>query len=95
LRASFPGGSVTGAPKVRAMEIIAQLEPTARGAYCGSLGYLGFDGSLDLNLLIRTITAGRGWWQAPVGGAVVAQSQPEREYEETWQKAEGLLRAMW
>jgi len=65
VRAAFPGGSVTGAPKVRAMEIIAELEPTARGAYCGSLGYLGFDGSLDLNILIRTITAGRGWWQGP------------------------------
>ena len=95
LRASFPGGSVTGAPKVRAMEIIAQLEPTARGPYCGSLGYLGFDGSMDLSILIRTITAGRGWWQAPVGGGIVAQSKPLREYEETWHKAEGLLRAMW
>src|SRR6185295_5537782 len=66
--AAFPGGSITGAPKVRAMEIIAELEPTARGAYCGSLGYLGFDGSLDLSILIRTITAGRGWWQMPAGG---------------------------
>lgn len=90
---AFPGGSVTGAPKVRAMEIIAELEPTARGAYCGSLAYLGFDGSLDANLLIRTITAGRGWWQAPVGGGIVAQSVPEQEYAETWHKAEGLLRA--
>ena len=94
VRASFPGGSITGAPKVRAMEIIAELEPTARGAYCGSLGYLGFDGTLDLNILIRTITAGRGWWQAPVGGGIVAQSVPELEYEETWHKAEGLIRAM-
>jgi para-aminobenzoate synthetase component I len=94
VRAAFPGGSVTGAPKVRAMEIIAELEPTARGAYCGSLGYVGFDGSLDLSILIRTITAGRGWWQAPVGGGIVAQSVPEREYQETWDKAEGLLRAM-
>ena len=94
VRAAFPGGSVTGAPKVRAMEIIAELEPTARGAYCGSLGYLGFDGSLDLNILIRTITAGRGWWQFPVGGGIVADSTPEREYEETWHKAEGLLRAL-
>ena len=93
IRATFPGGSVTGAPKVRAMEIIAELEPTARGPYCGSLGYLGFDGSVDLNILIRTVTAGRGWWQAPVGGGIVAQSQPETEYEETWHKAEGLLRA--
>lgn len=94
LRAAFPGGSITGAPKVRAMEIIAELEPTARGAYCGSLGYLGFDGSLDLSILIRTITAGGGWWQMPVGGGIVAQSSPQAEYEETWQKAEGLLRAI-
>jgi para-aminobenzoate synthetase component I len=93
LRATFPGGSITGAPKVRAMEIIAQLEPTARGAYCGALGYVGFDGSVDTNLLIRTVTAGRGWWQAPVGGGIVAQSHPQREYEETWHKAAGLLRA--
>ena len=94
IRAAFPGGSVTGAPKVRAMEIIAELEPAARGAYCGSLGYVGFDGNMDLSILIRTITAGRGWWQAQVGGAVVAQSSPQEEYEETWHKAEGLLRAM-
>ena len=94
IRAAFPGGSITGAPKVRAMEIIAELEPTARGAYCGSLGYLGFDGSADLSILIRTITAGGGWWQFPVGGGVVAQSIPEQEYEETWNKAEGLLRAL-
>jgi len=94
VRAAFPGGSVTGAPKVRAMEIIAELEPTVRGAYCGSLGYLGFDGSLDLSILIRTITAGRGWWQAPVGGGIVAQSVPRQEYEETWDKAEGLIRAL-
>jgi len=94
LRASFPGGSVTGAPKIRAMEIIAELEPCARGPYCGSLGYLGFDGSMDLSILIRTITAGRGWWQAPVGGGIVVQSDPRREYQETWDKAEGLLRAI-
>ncbi|MBN1590728.1 MAG: aminodeoxychorismate synthase component I [Pirellulales bacterium] len=94
LRAAFPGGSVTGAPKLRAMEIIAELEPTARGPYCGSLGYVGFDGSMDLNILIRTITAGRGWWQLPVGGGIVAQSDPQREYEETWHKAEGLLESM-
>lgn len=94
LRGAFPGGSVTGAPKVRAMQIIAELEPTARGAYCGALGYLGFDGACDLNILIRTITAGRGWWQVPVGGGIVAQSQPEQEYAETWHKAEGLLRAL-
>ncbi len=94
IRAAFPGGSISGAPKIRALEIIAELEPTSRGAYCGSLGYVGFDGSMDLSLLIRTITAGRGWWQAPVGGGIVAQSVPEREYQETWHKAEGLIRAL-
>jgi para-aminobenzoate synthetase component 1 len=94
IRAAFPGGSITGAPKVRAMEIIRELEPNARGAYCGSLGYLGFDGTLDLSILIRTITAGRGWWQMPVGGGIVAQSIPDREYQETWHKAAGLLRSL-
>jgi len=94
LRAAFPGGSVTGAPKIRAMEIIAELEQVARGAYCGSLGYLGLDGSMDLSILIRTITAGGGWWQFPVGGGVVADSDPLKEYQETWHKAEGLLRAI-
>lgn len=94
IRAAFPGGSITGAPKVRAMQIIAELEPTARGPYCGSLGYLGFDGSLDLSILIRTITAGRGWWQLPVGGGIVAQSDPRSEYEETWHKATGLVRSL-
>jgi para-aminobenzoate synthetase component 1 len=94
IRAAFPGGSVTGAPKVRAMEIISELEPTARGPYCGSLGYIGFDGSMDLNILIRTITAGRGWWQFPVGGGIVAQSNPRDEYDETWHKAAGLMRAL-
>lgn len=94
LQAAMPGGSVTGAPKIRAMEIIAQLEPAARGAYCGAMGYVGLDGSMDLNILIRTITAGRGWWQIPVGGGVVADSDPEAEYQETWDKAEGLLRAL-
>lgn len=94
LRAAFPGGSVTGAPKIRAMEIIAELEPTARGPYCGSLGYIGFDGAMDTNLLIRTFTIGKGWIQFPVGGGIVADSDPEREYEETLHKAEGLLRAL-
>lgn len=94
LRATFPGGSITGAPKVRAMELIAELEPTARGAYCGSLGYIGFNGDMDFSILIRTITAGKGWWQFPVGGGIVAQSNPQREYVETWEKAVGMLRAL-
>jgi para-aminobenzoate synthetase component 1 len=90
----LPGGSVTGAPKVRAMEIISELEPTARGAYCGALGYIGVDGQMDTSVLIRTITAGRGWWQVPVGGGIVAQSDPDEEYAETWHKAVGMLRAI-
>ena len=94
VNASFPGGSVTGAPKIRAMEIIAELEPHARGAYCGSMGYLNWDGSMDLNILIRTITVAGGWWQFPVGGGIVAQSDPDAELQETWHKAEGLLRGI-
>jgi para-aminobenzoate synthetase component 1 len=94
LRGAFPGGSITGAPKVRAMQIIAELEPTARGPYCGCLGYVGYDGTLDLSILIRTIIVARGWWQLPVGGGIVAQSQPQRELEETWHKAAGMIRAL-
>ncbi len=94
IRSAFPGGSISGAPKPRAMEIIAELEPTRRGPYCGSLGYLGFDGTLDLSILIRTVTAGRGWWQFPVGGGIVAQSDPKMEYMETWEKAAGMIHSL-
>ena len=94
LHAAFPGGSVTGAPKVRAMQIIAELEPTARGAYCGTIGYLGFNGVFDSNILIRTFTAQQGWVQFPVGGGIVADSDPATEYDETLHKAAGLLRAL-
>ena len=94
LRAVFPGGSISGAPKVRAMEIIAELEPHPRGPYCGSLGYLGFNGNADLNILIRTITAKDGYWTIPVGGGIVAGSIPECEYEETWTKAHAMLNAV-
>ena len=93
LRATFPGGSITGAPKVRAMEIIAELEPTARGPYCGSLFYAGFDGTFDSSILIRTFVCRHGQVQCSVGGGIVAQSDPVREYEETLHKAEGMLRA--
>lgn len=91
---SFPGGSITGAPKIRAMEIVAELEPTVRGAYCGSMGYFSLAGDLDLNILIRTLTACDGWWQVPVGGGIVASSDPHLEEQETWHKAEGILRAL-
>jgi para-aminobenzoate synthetase component 1 len=94
LRAAFPGGSVTGAPKIRAMQIIGELERVARGAYCGCLGWIGFDGAMDTSILIRTMTASRGWIQFPVGGGIVADSDPAREYEETLHKAEGTLRAL-
>lgn len=93
LRACFPGGSVTGAPKVEAMRTIAELEPTTRGPYCGSLGYISCGGAADFNILIRTITAAGGYWQIPVGGGITARSLPEREEEETWVKAQGMLQA--
>ncbi|MDB5388023.1 MAG: pabB, partial [Planctomycetaceae bacterium] len=88
------GGSITGAPKVREMEIISELEPTARGPYCGSLFYIGFDGRMDSSILIRTFTASRGWIQFPVGGGIVAMSDPADEYAETLHKAAGMLRAL-
>ena len=93
-KAVFPGGSITGAPKIRAMEIIAELEPTSRGFYCGSLGYFGIDGQMDSNILIRTITASQGWWQFPVGGGIVAKSKPIDEYNETITKALGMINAI-
>ena len=76
------------------MEIIAELEPTARGPYCGCLGYIGFNGNMDTSILIRTFTVARGWVQFPVGGGIVADSNPETEYEETLHKAKGLLDAL-
>ncbi|MGL4512046.1 MAG: anthranilate synthase component I family protein [Lacipirellulaceae bacterium] len=96
LTAALPAGSITGAPKVRAQQIIAALEPTARGAYCGSMAWVGLADKaggrqMDSSVLIRTVTAARGWRQAPVGGGVVVTSDPEAEYDETWQKAAGLL----
>jgi para-aminobenzoate synthetase component I len=94
LRAVFPGGSITGAPKVRAMEIIAELEPTVRGPYCGSLFYAGFDGAADSSILIRTFVCRGGWIQCGVGGGIVANSEPIAEYEETLHKAAGMLRAL-
>ncbi len=94
LRATFPGGSVTGAPKIRSMEIITELESVARGPYCGSLGWLGDNCQMDTNILIRTFIAKGGWVEFAVGGGIVADSKPSLEYEETLHKAEGLLRAL-
>ena len=94
LKATFPGGSITGAPKIRAMQIIDELEPTRRSVYTGAIGYLGFDGGMDLNIAIRTflVRGGRAWFQA--GGGIVADSQPESEYDETAQKARALIEAV-
>jgi len=94
LKAAFPGGSVTGAPKVRAMEIIDELEPTRRGVYTGSVGYLGFDGCMDLNIVIRTfvIKGNRVYFQ--VGGGIVSGSDPQAEYQETLDKAQALMAAL-
>jgi para-aminobenzoate synthetase component 1 len=94
LAACFPGGSITGAPKIRAMQIIAELEATRRGPYCGAIGYLGFDGSLDTSIVIRTfaIRGRRVTFQA--GGGVVADSVPADEYEETLAKARALVAAL-
>jgi para-aminobenzoate synthetase component 1 len=94
LAATFPGGSITGCPKVRAMEIITALEQVARGPYCGSLFYLSPDGVFDSNILIRTLTHRHGWLQLPAGGGVIVQSDPAAEYDETLHKAAGMLRAL-
>lgn len=94
LRACFPGGSITGAPKIRAMEIIAELEPTQRSVYTGAVGYVGMNGTADFNIAIRTMIARENklWFQA--GGGIVADSDPELEYEETQHKAKALIEAV-
>ena len=94
LKATFPGGSITGAPKIRAMEIIRELEPTRRGIYTGAIGYISFDGDLDLNIAIRTILlqGARAYFQ--VGGGIVADSDPEEEYEETLHKGKALVESL-
>ena len=94
LRACFPGGSVTGAPKIRAMEIIDELEPVERGVYCGAIGYLGFDGSMQVSIPIRTLVMKDSRVFFSVGGGIVADSDPDDEYEETLHKASGILRAL-
>jgi para-aminobenzoate synthetase component 1 len=87
----FPGGSITGAPKIRSMEIIDETEPTARGVYTGSIGYIGLDGSVCLNIAIRTVIITRQKAYAQTGGGIVADSDPEAEWNETITKARALL----
>ena len=94
LRAAYPCGSVTGAPKIRAMEIISELEPVARGPYCGALGWLGFGGDMDTSVSIRIAVASGGRVAFHAGGGVVADSDPEAEYEETLDKARALVSAL-
>lgn len=91
LRDSFPGGSVTGAPKQRAMQIIEQLEPHRRGVYCGAIGYIGFDGNMDTNIVIRTLVYSQNRIRCWAGGGLVADSQCEAEYQETLDKASAML----
>ena len=94
LHACFPGGSITGAPKIRAMEIIDSLEPVRRHAYTGAIGWIGWDGDADWNVAIRTATATEGSLVFHAGGAITADSDPDAEYRETLDKAEGLRRAL-
>lgn len=92
LRACFPGGSITGAPKLRAMEIIEELEPNRRGVYCGSIGYIGFDGNMDSNITIRTLVFSDKRLRFWAGGGIVKDSQAEAEYQEVHDKAAAMLR---
>jgi anthranilate/para-aminobenzoate synthase component I len=94
LRATFPGGSVTGAPKIRAMQIIEELEPVRRGPYCGAIGYLAADGSMEFNVAIRTMILKDGEVHIPVGGGIVADSDPGAEYDETLVKAKAMFAAL-
>ncbi|MBU0899624.1 anthranilate synthase component I family protein, partial [bacterium] len=94
LKATFPGGTITGTPKIRAMEIIEELEPVKRGPYTGSIGWIGFNGHLDLNIAIRTIIIKGQTAYFQVGAGIVADSSPEREYFETLHKAKALMKAL-
>jgi para-aminobenzoate synthetase component 1 len=94
LRATFPGGSITGAPKIRAMQIIAELEPNRRGPYCGAIGYLSADGAMDTNIVIRTYCLTGRDLSFQVGGGIVADSDPAAEYEETLDKARALIETL-
>lgn len=94
IRAAFPGGTITGVPKVRCMEIIDELEPVTRGPYTGSLGYLSFTGAMDLNIIIRSFVIKNGIAYVQAGAGIVADSEPEKEYFETLKKAEALIKTL-
>jgi para-aminobenzoate synthetase component I len=94
IRAAFPGGSITGAPKVRAMQIIAELEPCAREAYCGTIGYFSPTGAMDSNIVIRTFIVRKSRVDFSAGGGIVADSDPAAEFQETLHKAQPLFHAL-
>jgi anthranilate/para-aminobenzoate synthase component I len=94
IRATFPGGTITGVPKVRCMEIIDELEPVTRGPYTGSLGYISFTGTMDLNIIIRTFVIKNNIAYVQAGAGIVADSEAEREYFETLKKAEALIKTL-
>lgn len=94
LRAVFPGGTITGVPKIRCMEIIDELEPVRRGPYTGSMGYLSWSGDLDFNIVIRTLVLHKKQAYLQVGAGIVADSDPVKEYEETMHKAQAFLSAL-
>jgi anthranilate/para-aminobenzoate synthase component I len=94
IKAAFPGGTITGVPKIRCMEIIEELEPVKRGPYTGSIGYISFSGKMDLNIIIRTFVVKGERAYVQVGAGIVADSDPEREYYETLKKAEALLKTL-
>jgi para-aminobenzoate synthetase component I len=93
VQAVFPGGSITGAPKIRAMEIIAELEQRPRGVYCGAIGYMGFNGACDLNIAIRTALFANANAHVAGGGGITARSNPEAEYEESLTKINRIMQA--
>jgi anthranilate synthase component 1 len=94
IRAAFPAGTVSGAPKIRAMEIIAEVEPERRGVYSGAFGYIGYDGNVDLAIALRTVIIADGVAYVQAGAGVVADSDPAREYQETLEKAGAMFRAI-
>lgn len=94
IKAVFPGGTITGVPKVRCMEIIDELEPVRRGPYTGSMGYIGFSGNMDTNIIIRTFVIKNGYAYVQAGAGIVADSDPEREYYESLKKAEALIKTL-
>ena len=94
LQNCFPGGSITGAPKIRAMEIIEEIEPNRRGVYCGAIGYIGFDGNMDTNIVIRTLIESRGKIQFWAGGGIVNDSNVDDEYQESFDKAAAMFQVL-